>query len=240
MPLQLENAARAACKPLGRVLDEETLDERVQPGSAPLLARLLGIHRAALAVEDELAERVPVDRAVVRLFVLHLGCHVALRAADRLTPLRLRVEARGHAHVNDAHVAGVVDEHIRRLEVAVHDVLRVDVREAARKLGRQEPYLVHFDGPPLVGIEVLREGVIGEVLKDHVQVLHGLKRVRDARDVRVRARYQALELARAVQLPPARARCEDVLIEHLKGVADSTVLFANLEHLALVALTEDL
>ena len=91
------------------------------------------------------------------------------------------------------------------LEVPVDDLVRVDVAEAARELGDDVPYVLHLDGPPLVRIEVGRERVVGQVLLHHVEVLRRLERVAERDYVRVVALLQALQLARAVQLPAAGA-----------------------------------
>ena len=137
-------------------------------------------------------------------------------------------------------MACVVNEHIGRFEVTVDDVVRVDVRQAACELRRDEADCGHVHRPPLVRVQVGRERLVGQVLEYHVQILHGLEGVGDARHVWMRARLQALELARAVELPSARALREDVLVEHLERIAHAAVLFAHLEYLALVPLTEDL
>ena len=83
----------AAREALVGVLDQEPVDYSVQLRGGPLACDPLAVHRAALAVEDQLPQAVPVDARVVRLLVLHLGSHVPLRAADRLALLRLRVDA---------------------------------------------------------------------------------------------------------------------------------------------------
>mmetsp|Transcript_15236 Transcript_15236/g.45277 ORF Transcript_15236/g.45277 Transcript_15236/m.45277 type:complete len:379 (-) Transcript_15236:2214-3350(-) len=207
-------AVRPVAAALGRLLDEEGVDELEQAGGLPVRA-LLGVRVSAVAVEDELAEGEPVDALLVRLLRLHLGRHVPLRAADGLAAARLRVELGRHPHVDHPQVPLGVDEDVGGLEVAVHDGLLVHVRERAHELPRHEADLLLPHRLALVLLEVARERVVGHVLLHHVQELRRLEGVVDRNHVRVVARLEALELARGVQLPAAGAGGEDLLVEHL-------------------------
>mmetsp|Transcript_1611 Transcript_1611/g.5075 ORF Transcript_1611/g.5075 Transcript_1611/m.5075 type:complete len:351 (-) Transcript_1611:1928-2980(-) len=212
--LDVARAVRPVAAALGRLLDEEGVDELEQAGGLPVRA-LLGVRVSAVAVEDELAEGEPVDALLVRLLRLHLGRHVPLRAADGLAAARLRVELGRHPHVDHPQVPLGVDEDVGGLEVAVHDGLLVHVRERAHELPRHEADLLLPHRLSLVLLEVARERVVGHVLLHHVQELRRLEGVVDRNHVRVVARLEALELARGVQLPAAGAGGEDLLVEHL-------------------------
>eukprot|EP00964_Phaeocystis_antarctica_P004372 scaffold2368_cov72-Phaeocystis_antarctica.AAC.1 len=122
-----------------------------------------------------------------------------------LAPAGLRVELRGHPHVDDAQVAVLVYEHVGRLQVAVEHLLLVHVTERQRELRDHEAHPFLLDGLAVVRHEVLGHGVAGHVLLHHVQVLRRLEAIDHPHDVGVVALDEALALARAVQPPPPRA-----------------------------------
>mmetsp|Transcript_25383 Transcript_25383/g.51577 ORF Transcript_25383/g.51577 Transcript_25383/m.51577 type:complete len:369 (-) Transcript_25383:1176-2282(-) len=239
MPLNARHAVGPAAQPLVGDLLEQTLDEVEQPARLPE-ACLLGVGVAPLAIDDELAKRVPVDRVVVRFLVLHFGGHVPLRAADRLAAAGLRIELGGHPHVHHAQVAVLVYEHVGRFQVSVEHLLRVHMRERERELRNHEAYPLLLDWPAVVRHQVLRHRMARHVLLHHVQVLRCLEAIDHPHDVGVVALDQALPLARTMQPPPPRALREDDLVEHLDRVHAAAIFLAGLQHLALVALAEDL
>mmetsp|Transcript_31825 Transcript_31825/g.99855 ORF Transcript_31825/g.99855 Transcript_31825/m.99855 type:complete len:756 (-) Transcript_31825:778-3045(-) len=194
--------------------------------------------REALAEED--AERPQVRGGAVPERAHDLGRHELGRAAQREEGPVLGGAGGGEAKVGDDRPALAREEHVLRLEVAVHDGLLVHVGERAHELPGHEADLLLPHRLALVLLEVARERVVGHVLLHHVQELRRLEGVVDRNHVRVVARLEALELARGVQLPTAGAGGEDLLVEHLEGVHDAAVLLARVQHLALVPLAQDL
>ncbi len=66
-----------------------------------------------------------------------LGRHVRGRAADQPARIVRVAEPRGDAEVGEVGVVLLVQQHVRGLQVAVHDALAVCVRERAADLGEQ-------------------------------------------------------------------------------------------------------
>ena len=97
-----------------------------------------------------------------------------------------------------------------------------------------------LDRLAIVRHQILGHRVAGHVLLHHVQVLRRLEAIDHSHDVWVVALDQALALARTMESPPPRALREQHLVEYLDGVHAAAVLLARLQHLALVALAEDL
>lgn len=82
---------------------------------------------------DQDAQRPPVDREIVALVHYHLRGQVLRRAAESLRRLAIR-ESFGEAVVDDLEVAVLIDEHVFKLEVTVHDSLAVQVADSHRNL----------------------------------------------------------------------------------------------------------
>ena len=98
--------------------------------------RRLGVERHAAGqqlVEDD-ADRVQVRAGVDRLALRLLGREVLRRAHDRARLGHVRGAGAGDAEVGDLDAALVVDEHVLRLEVAVHDTALVREARGAQDL----------------------------------------------------------------------------------------------------------
>ena len=196
-----------------RVLLQRTQHDRLQRRRDPRL-ELARRHRRLvdlldrdrdrrLAVERDLAGqqlvehdpgRVQVGAAVDRVALGLLGREVLDRADDRAGLGHLRGLARaGDAEVGDLGLALAVDDHVLRLDVAVHDPAPVRVAERAqdllgerdRDLGRQRPALGH---------ELLQRPPVDQLHRD-VRRAVPLRAVEDRDDVRVREPGRGLRLA---------------------------------------------
>jgi len=77
-------------------------------------------------------ERPQIGARVDGAAAVRLGCHVDRRARD--AGVIVAGLAAGNAEIGDAHDAVPIDEHVRRLEVAMHDARAVRRRETATRL----------------------------------------------------------------------------------------------------------
>ena len=83
------------------------------------------------------------------------GRKVFGRAAEGRGAARVDDVVAAEAKVRDVHVALGVEQHVFGLEVAVHDVDRVQVRERAHELGGEEAH--HGLGEDAEALEVEKE-----------------------------------------------------------------------------------
>lgn len=88
-------------------------------------------------LEHQHAQRPPVGLAPVALSAKRLGRDVLQRSAQRAR-LLAAAEPLRKAEVHELRMALRVDQHVLGLQVAVHDVLRVQVADGGRDLGRVE------------------------------------------------------------------------------------------------------
>ena len=119
---------------------------------------------------DEDAQAVPVHRLAVALVHQDLWGQVLGRAAERVGPLA-RLQVLHEAEVRELKVARVVDEHVLRLQVAVHELLGVEVLEHEDDLGCVELGERRFksaealdDSEEFASFDVLEHDVDGSVV----------------------------------------------------------------------------
>ena len=134
-------AERAAERAAGRPGGAGRPGEAAGPGGPHLddlargLALDLPIGRARRGhVHEQAAEGPDVDGARLLLAARHLGRHVGRRARDTLRVERERVRSR--AEVGDLGDPRVREEHVARLEVAVVQVVEVQVGDALGDVAR--------------------------------------------------------------------------------------------------------
>ena len=139
----------------GRAWKELSEEERwggVAYEALNALADLSEGRRAAEEFCDEAADAPPVDRLARDRTEQHLGRHVLGRAAEAV-----RLGRRGHVAVAAGHLLGRAkvgeldvaverDEHILRLQIAVHDVERVHVLEGEDDLACIAQCVVRVEG----------------------------------------------------------------------------------------------
>ena len=167
-----------------RRVAEDAVADRVElarhPGpdlSRPQQPAVLGGRGPQLV---DVRARPPADEAGVQQLAERLDVEllVGLEVVDRVL-VAGRCERRGHAEADDAHRAGLLEQHVVRGEPAVVDAALVRVRDRLgdlghdpggararqRRLGQQ---LVEREGPgPLADDEVLPVVVLDEV--EHAQ-----------------------------------------------------------------------
>ena len=130
------------------------------------------------------AERVDVGLAVDVVAERLLGRHVVGRAEHApVGGQAVLVERAGDAEVGDLGRALAVDQHVLRLDVAVHDVVRVGAAERAGDLDRVGDRLV--DRQAAHAADALLERLALDVLEDDVGAALVLAGVDHADDVRM-------------------------------------------------------
>ena len=175
---------------------------RLQVGH--VLADVLHRHRhLVLAVERDVpgqhleqhdAERVDVRLAVDVVAEGLLGRDVVGGAEHAAVGGEaVLVEGAGDAEVRHLGRALGVDQHVLRLDVAVHDVVRVGAAERARDLDRVGDRLVHRQ--PAHAADPLLERLALDVLEHDVRTAFVLAGVDHADDVRVRELGDGARLA---------------------------------------------
>lgn len=88
-------------------------------------------------LEEEDAERPPVQRERVPLLLDHLGCHILFRSTNRLRQFTL-LEVAGHSEVDETNVAILAEHHVLQLEVPVYDITFVQMAKCADYLDSVE------------------------------------------------------------------------------------------------------
>ena len=152
--------------------------------------------RAGQHLVRDASQRVDVGAAVELRAGGLLGAHVDRRADDE-TGARHPVVGGGadgarHAEVGHDGVTGL-DQHVRRLDVAVDDVELVRVGERVRDLARDHERVVHRQ--PGLAPEPVAQGLALDVGHDVVEEAVGLARVVQGKDVRVGQAGGDLDLA---------------------------------------------
>ena len=215
-----------AAQPLGGVDAHEPVDGVARVGRHVLgprdvaledlaveLDRVVGRKRrlAREALEGEDADGPPVDAETVPLDEDHLGREVLGRAAERP---RAVGEHLGEAKVDELEVAVGVEQQILRLEVAVDDVERVQVRDDRRHLRDVEDdlRLVERRLPPEHRVELAAL----HQLEQHVQLALVVVRRVQPHHERVVARGEDLLLGDDVRL--LLGHDDLVLAHHLERV----------------------
>ena len=151
------------------------------------------------------------------------GPHERVRSLLRVRVLDLR-----EAKVRQLHVAVVVEQDVLGLEVAVHDVERVQVPDGADNLRDVKPRERGVEETLAVQPEEQVPAV--DEVHDEVQLLRGLERVSQRDDEGVVDDGEDVSLRfHVVRL---LALDDDLLLHHFHGVHGPGVLLAHLEHLA--------
>ena len=194
-------ASRARCRVLLEERGEKAPDRR-RDAIAPR-ARHAALARQHLSQQG--TERVEIGARILRLAATLLGRHVCRRPAGGGGA----AEEERHAEVEHLHVALGGQEHVRRLQVAMHDAVRVRVPERAGHLGCDRDDLAGRDRtarePALERLAV--KDLVDEIREpavDDAGVVQG-------RDVRVGEQRCGLALARG-----PRVRCRRA-VERLQG-----------------------
>ena len=148
--------------------------------------------------EQDHAERIDVARGGGAFSRSLLRRHVRGRS-DQRAGLRQRVHAGhpGNAEVRDLGATLLVEEDVRRLQVAVDEPVLVRVREPGSDLGRDRPGLGVRERPAVA--EALLERAARQVLEDHERPPALASVVVEAADVRVRQRSDGPRLALEAQ-----------------------------------------
>mmetsp|Transcript_27894 Transcript_27894/g.61014 ORF Transcript_27894/g.61014 Transcript_27894/m.61014 type:complete len:402 (-) Transcript_27894:3301-4506(-) len=187
-------------------------------------------------LEDDDAEAPPVHRLAMARLVHHLGRHVVQSAARGV---RLAVgELLRKAQVRQPDEAGLVQEHVLELEVAVDDVARVEVLERVHHARREERRTALRDAA-LRGRAVLLHVV------EHLGTEHGVHEEVDVLRVLrgvVHARHEVgpdgePDVALAVHVLHQLLLDDVRLVEHLHGVEHRVV--PHQQHLRVPALSQD-
>ena len=179
---------------------------------AQQLAERAGAERslAAQHLVHHRAERIEVGARVERVALHLLGRHVGRAAGHALEARDLGIGDQRDAEIDDAHVAILGEQDVRRLDVAVHHAARVRVVQRLCDLVDDLHDLL--DGQQAAGTAVRRQCARAvDVLGDDVTPPLLLARIVDRHDVRV------LELADHVRLAH----------EHAAGVAALGVVGAG-------------
>ncbi len=174
------------------------VQDRLLEGAGGLAVGAVG-PRAGEELEEHHGQRIHVraepNRAVRDLLgrrVRH-GQRSPGETGDGALALVILVQDLGDAEVEEAHLSRLRDQHVRRLEIAVHDQLRVRVRDRLRDLEEQDQ--------PRPRIERARAHV--RVERDPLDILEreirlsviGHARVEDLGDVRMAQRGEDRPLA---------------------------------------------
>ena len=150
-------------------------------------------HAAREHLVEHDAERVDVglraDAAPARL----LGREVLGRADDRADLGHLRVAGVRDAEIGDLDAPVVADEHVVRLDVAVHHAVLVRVAQAGEHLHRDRDRALRRQRP--LGLDDLLERAALQVLHRDVGPAVGLAAVVDGDDVGVVEARRGLRLA---------------------------------------------
>lgn len=113
---------------------------------------------------------------------------ISTRRADEAPLPRavgLRVQRDGEAVVGDGAVAAEVEQHVRRLQVAVDDPELVQVREAERELAGGERRAGRGDRAARLRAQAVLEGPALVVVHDQEQPRGRLERVAEPREARM-------------------------------------------------------
>ena len=170
---------RVELRDRGRIGIDDLVDE---------LGRIVRAERQPTGqhVEEQHAERIQVGLLVERIALDLLRAHVGRRAHahdEGRVGVELLVDVEREAEVGDLHVVLLVDQDVRRLDVAVHDALAVGVVERHAALENDPDRAV--DRQQVLEAAVALERAAGEVLHHHIGLV-GLDRgVVDTDDVGV-------------------------------------------------------
>mmetsp|Transcript_54916 Transcript_54916/g.109037 ORF Transcript_54916/g.109037 Transcript_54916/m.109037 type:complete len:306 (+) Transcript_54916:811-1728(+) len=168
----------------------------------------------------------------------NLGGHVAIGADARAAAGLLFSDACGQAHVDEAHVAHLIDKKVLGLEIAVENVLHVAVADHTDDLHDDEAHL-------LGGETLLSEDKLGEVTSRYQihhqdEELRVLERVREIdKEWVVEAGHQILLEMNLLAPRGSKAPTHHLLMHNLHRVMLAAVTLHHLEHLAEASLSED-
>mmetsp|Transcript_6878 Transcript_6878/g.15973 ORF Transcript_6878/g.15973 Transcript_6878/m.15973 type:complete len:487 (-) Transcript_6878:1464-2924(-) len=187
---------------------------------------------------QDAAQRPPVHLEAVRLAQPNLRSKIHRSAAERVSSLTLLREAK----IGQLDVPVAVEQHVLGLEVAVEDVLRVDVAHHLDHLHHRPSHLLGRE--PLLGEDKLREVAVGDDVHHEDEELGVLEGVLEVDEEGVLQDGHELLLRRDL-LPPRRAEVllHHLLLHHLHRVVDAAVALDRFDHLAEAALahhTDDL
>ena len=125
----------------------------------------LGRPRPGDQLEQQDAEGVNIDLRRGGHATDLLGRHVIRRSQREPGPRERRVLALGDAEIHQLHHSAGGDLDVLRLDVPVHDLLRVYVLERAGDLQRQAQLAVQIAGP--VGLDQAAQVLAPQVFHDH-------------------------------------------------------------------------
>mmetsp|Transcript_8424 Transcript_8424/g.21282 ORF Transcript_8424/g.21282 Transcript_8424/m.21282 type:complete len:302 (-) Transcript_8424:847-1752(-) len=123
---------------------------------------------------DQRSQTPPVDRTAVSLTLEHLGGKVLGRTAKGVCAL-ITGDFLAETKVGDTDVATRIEENVLRLEVTIHDVERMQMRQSKSDFGSVEPnaFLTEF----ALLLEMEEEFTTVHVVKNHVEFVLGLEGV---------------------------------------------------------------
>ena len=144
----------------------------------------------------------------------HLGCNVVGGAANCSLLLTLGINLRGQPKVANADAHMSTQEQVSKLEVAMDDVLGVQVLQSEHKLIQEVSHFWLCE--PLTTFHHFHESLVGAKLHDHVVVVCIFEMAQELDDVRVVERSVNLDFGH--QLFSGAGAREGTLLHHLAGI----------------------
>lgn len=180
--------------------------------------------------------RVPVVGSAIGVRVEPLGAHVRARADERVARVERAAHDLADAEIGDLDLHLPIHEEIRRLDVAVDDLVAVEVAEAFEHLPRDPGEEVLGERAGLAPEEAIERAAV-HVLHDEADVAAGLlEDAVAADDVRRVGAAEDVHLAEDLAADGGVA----VGLDDFEGVEGAGAAVADLVDGAAVAVAEDL
>lgn len=158
---------------------------------------------------DQSAEGPPINFLVVALATQYFGCDVLGRATEGMCFGVKSKSCLAQSKIDEANMALHVEQQVFGLEIAIHNVVVVQIAEGQHDFSGVEPSALFTE--IVVAREVIKQLAAVEVIDHHIEVQLGLKSVLEIDQERVINVFQNLVLSHRV----------------FHGIALDHVVFAN-------------